>query len=453
MEIASDELITDEEREKSQQALKSCCAEACQSVSAQEAGLTAKAVYHDAVTAAAKDLASSLCDEAVPIAREVVEKLLKDSSQHPFVEEAVLCATKPVARDEALTQIRNWSQEKALPRAEAAARKVFDEYLPNGSQQHLHTAAMAAIRVLIQNQINKDPQTSSAQRAKIIDDYLSSEGLSTAREYFQKSISPELRRKAQAAAQLAVEEIASQANDAVARESVVEAARKVADYTAKAEVSRLILAEAQRRAAKLARERLQDAVQEIEEDQRLEFCIGQAAKIADEAVQGVSQEIAAPEAAELDVEKARELALSAATAVAREFAGCYQLDCEYQGASQVSKKTIAFLVMQILLGCSIVWFFLLGGFECCQPFLKSVLPAGIYEAIYKSVPAINKNVQEENLDDLLDEDASTLPAVPETNKSPAEDPEGTQKKLPASGPEALKENEMPPDLVNSDSKH
>lgn len=424
MEIASDEFITEAEKERSRETLSRFCEEACSNLSADEARLTAKAVYHDAVSAAAKEVATAISEEAIPIAQDIVKNMLRNPDQHSFVLESVLECAKPVAHHSALQAIRRWSEEKAIPKAEEAVRKVLNTEMSYGSQPVLQTAVFAGIRVLIENRLGSNQQLSMAEREKIIDDYMSGEAKKTALELVAKGITPEIRRKAQAAAEIAIAEVASQATDAIAREEALAASSNIATETAKQEISRLILAEAQRRAAKLARQRLQDEAQKIEEDKRLEYCQEEAKKIAEEAIISVTEEIADPSVADLDLEKARELALSAASAVAREFSGAYQLTQDDDCAA-ISKKTIAFLLAQVLLGCFIVWFFLLGGYELCQPYMKAILPPSIYQAIYKSVPAIpgnNNDATSTEIDDLLEDPEPLAPGTQSKDEPPTEAP-------------------------------
>jgi hypothetical protein len=181
----------------------------------------------------------------------------------------------------------------------------------------------------------------------------------------------------------------------------------VAIDTAKLEISRLVLAEAQRRSAKIARERLQEEAPAQADDKRVEYCQEVARAVANDAVNSVVEEIADPSVADLDLEKARELALSAASAVAREFSGAYQLTPDYDG-SRVSTKTLVFLAIQIFTGCFIVWFFLLGGYETCEPMMKAVLPQSLYSSIYRAVPARHHQVNQNgkgDVEDLIDDQA------------------------------------------------
>lgn len=405
MEIASDELITEAEKQRARDAVAQLCLEVKSEFSEAEAEITARAIFHDAVSAAAKNVAVTIAADSVPMAKEILSSMLKNSSQHPFVEEAVLEAVQPIAHQGALAAVRRWSQEKAMPQAHNAAKEVFQSHIENGYQALVQTAVLAGIRLIIANRVSSgNSQVSAAEREKLVEDYMNSEAKKAATEAVAKALTAEIRREAQAAAEHAVEEIAAQATDAVAREEALSAARVVAMDTAKAEISRLVLAEAQRRAARLARERLQETAPNQEEGARAEFCQDEAKKIAEEAVQSVTEEIADPSVADLDLVKAKELALSAASAVAREFSGAYQMTVDEE-ITTINTKTIVFLLLQIILGIFIVWFFLLGGYEACQPGLKKILPPRIYHSIYTK-PVLEpsgtgKNVNE--VDDLLDD--------------------------------------------------
>lgn len=403
MEIASDELITQADRELAGKALNELCEEACTAFSETEGKATAQAVFYDSVIAAAQGVAAQLSEESVTLAREIVAGMLKDSSQHPYVESLVIEAVRPVARDGAFAAIRRWCKEQAIPKAEEAATRVIAGLIGTGCSLTLQTAAIAGIRVLLQNRSAES--LSSAERQAIIDDYLSGEEIKRAiLDYFAKGMTPHVRREAQKKAEKAVEEIAAGATLEIARDEALDAARVVATDTAKLEISRLVLAEAQRRAARIARERLQQEALALDEDKRAEYCQEEATKIADEAVKSVTEEIADPSVADLDLEKARELALSAASAVAREFSGAYQLSED--DTMPVNAKTIVFLVVQVLIGGFVVWFFLLGGYEICQPAMRAILPPEVYKAIYRSVPppkpAVNNSKNQPEVDDLLD---------------------------------------------------
>ena len=406
METISEELISESEREKAREILAQLCAEASSSLSESESKTTARAVYHDAVTAAAKVLANSLAEESVPIAKEVLSKMLREGAQQTHVETSVLEAAKPVALHGALGAVRRWSEDKAIPKAEEAAKNIYAEHMLNGGLSNLQTLVLSNIRTILQNKLESNPQLSEAEREKCIEDYLNEEAKKAAHDAVSKSITAELRRKAQSAAEHAIEEIASKATDEVARDAALDAARVVATDTAKMEISRLVLAEAQRRAAKLARERLQTEAAEQDEANRVEYCQAEARKIADEAVQSVTEEIADPSVADLDLNKARELALSAAMAVAREFSGAYQLTDDTESGS-VNSKAIAFLIAQVALGCMIIWFFLLGGAEACDPLFKKILPPSVYSTIFlkPQIPADETNpkaVGKPDVEDLID---------------------------------------------------
>lgn len=405
METISEELISESEREKAREILAQLCAEASASLSEKESKTTARAVYHDAVTAAARELADSLSEESVPIAKEVLSKILKDCAQQAYVESCVLDAVKPVARHGALAAVRRWSEGSAIPKAEEAAKSVFSEEMLNGGLSNLQTLVLSNLRSILQNKIAANPQLSETEREKCVEDYLQDEGKKAALETVSRSITPELRRSAQSAAEKAIAEVASEATEQIARDEALDAARVVAADTAKLEISRLVLAEAQRRAAKMARERLQTGAQEQEEANRVEYCQAEARKIAEEAVQSVTDEIADPSVADLDLNKAKELALSAAMAVAREFSGAYQLTDETETGS-VHNKAIAFLIAQVTLGCMIIWFFLLGGADACEPLLKRYLPASIYSTIYfKNQPEPDfsgDNTKKPDLEDLVE---------------------------------------------------
>lgn len=403
METASDELITEAEKERARKCLSELCTELFESLSKEEGRITARAVYHDAVTAAGKTVAEGISEESVPIAVEIVTAMLKDPSQHSFVLESVVCASKPVAHRAALDAIRTWSEEKAMPQAEAAATEIFHSHMKETSLTNLNTAIFAGVRTVIQSQLAADPQLSTEQRERHIADYLAGEARKAASLTITQTIFARLRRDAQAAAERAIEQVAAQATDAVAREYALNEARNTATETSKQEISRLILAEVQRRAARLARERMQEESAKIEEDKRAEYCQEEAKRVAEEAVTSVTEEIADPEKAQLDLARAHELALSAANAVAREFSGGYQLTVNEPCANAISKQTIVFLVAQILLGCFIVWFFLFGGYEFCEPTMKMILPASVYQKIYQSVPQHEKKPVLNDIDDLLDD--------------------------------------------------
>ena len=426
VETISEELISESEREKARQILAQLCAEASSSLSESESKTTARAVYHDAVTAAAKVLANSLAEDSVPIAKEVLSSMLRDGAQHTHVETSVLEAVKPVALNGALGAVRRWSEDKAIPKAEEAARNIYSEHMLNGSLSNLQTLVLSNIRTILQNKLDSNPQLSEAEREKCIEDYLNEEAKTAALETVSKSITAELRRKAQSAAEHAIEEIASQASDEVARDAALDAARVVASDTAKQEISRLVLAEAQRRAAKLARERLQAEAAEQDEANRVEYCQSEARKIAEEAVQSVTEEIADPSVADLDLNKARELALSAAMAVAREFSGAYQLTDDTESDS-VNNKAIAFLIAQVALACMIIWFFLLGGAEACDPFLKKILPASVYSTIFLKPQTDETNPKggKPDVEDLIDSKSPTIEPSEDEVPSVKPDPNST----------------------------
>jgi hypothetical protein len=431
VEIASDELITDAEKERFHKVVNELCAEVCAAFCETEARLTARATFHDAVVAAAKTVAEGIGDEAVPIVKEIVQSMLKDPSQHPYVEGLVVEEARPVARNGAYSAIRRWSEARAIPQAEQAAAKIISEHLDNSSMPFLHTAAMAGIRVVLENQVAINPEVSAAAREQAVQEYLNCDARKSAAEIVARSLTAQLRRQAQRASEIAVEKIAAEATDNLARAEALDAARVVAIDTAKLEISRLVLAEVQRRAARQARERLQVEAPAQEDEKRAEYCQEEAGKIAEEALKSVTEEIADPSVTELDLSRARELALAAALAVAREFSNPYQMVPDADG-TQVSTKTLVLLGLQIFTGCFIIWFFLLGGYETCQPILKVILPAPVYESIYRAVPhqerpdPATRNTVE--VDDLLDEQKPAgnarensepeLPAIPPAGLSP-----------------------------------
>lgn len=446
METISEELISESEREKAREILAQLCAEASSTVSESESKTTARAVYHDAVTSAAKKLALDLSEESVPIAREVLSSMLKEGSQQALVESCVLEAVKPVAWHGALGAVRRWSEDRAIPKAEEAAKHIFSENMLNGSLSNLNTLVLSKIRTILESKINANPQISEAEREKCVEEYLSEEGKKAALETVALCITAELRRKAQSAAEHAIEEIASQATYEVARDAALDAARVVAVDTAKLEISRLVLAEAQRRAAKLARERLQVEALEQDESNRVEYCQAEARKIADEAVKSVTQEIADPSVADLDLIKAKELALSAAMAVAREFSGAYQLTDDPESNS-INRKAIAFLIAPVVLGCLIVWFFLLGGAEVCEPLFKRLLPASVYSTIYfKSNPGLESQKNGKNeVQDLID--LKTPAGESPEDEVPAVKPDGSSVSAPADKTESVEQQELKSDTT------
>jgi len=406
VEIASDELITEAEKERTRKVLDDLCNDACASLSKNEANLTARAIFYDAVVASAKEVAERISQESIPTVKEIVGGMLRDSTQHPYIEAAVIESAQPIARSGAYSAIRRWSEEKALPLAEEASRKIFAEHFEKNCSQILHITIWAGVRVILEKAFTDNPQISSAAKEKLTDEYLAGDARHAAEDAMLKSLNADVRRRAQRAAEIAVEEIAGKATDELARAEALDAARVVAIDTAKLEISRLVLAEAQRRSAKIARERLQEEAPAQADDKRVEYCQEVARNVANDAVNSVVAEIADPSVADLDLEKARELALSAASAVAREFSGAYQLTPEYDG-SKVSTKTLVFLAIQIFTGCFIVWFFLLGGYETCEPLMKAVLPGSVYSSIYKAVPArhhqLGPNGKGVEVDDLIDD--------------------------------------------------
>ncbi len=450
METASDQLITETEKELARKALSQLCAEACTKLSDDEAKLTAKAVYHDAVSAAAKDVALAISEESLPVARDILVHMLKNINQHPYVEQAVLESVQPMARNAALDAIRKWSDEKATPLAEEAARKVILDNMQDRFQSQLQTTVLAGIRVLLENKLASNPQLSADEREKILKDYMSDEAKKTAAQILTVSMTAELRRMAQTAAEQAIASVASQATDAIAREDALNVARVVAVDTAKAEIARLILAESQRRAAKMTREKLQEEAPQQPEDKRAEYCQQRALVLAREAVQSVNDEIAEPSVAGLDLDKALELAMAASTAVAREFSGGYQMTSE-ECDSGISKTTVLVLAAQILLGCGIVWFFLLGGYEVCQPALKKILSPAAYRLIYKPevihTPVKTNDKNSGDIDELLEDPKSKAPDLEgaddlkppagDSEQTPATDmgqsPDSGAKQVPASG--------------------
>jgi hypothetical protein len=449
VEIASDELITEADNELIHRAFEQLCAQYCSEFADNESKITARAIFHDAVVAASKTVADGIAEEFLPIAREIVAGMLKSCSQHAYVEGLVIEASLPIVRNGAYSAIQRCSEDEAIPKAEEAARKVIYEFLHKFCVNSLQTPVLIGLKAVLQ--INLDAHTALAdeEKEKLVKEYLSGDTTKKVKELIGKGYNSGLRRLAQRAAEMSVEEIAAQATDDMARSEALEAARVASVDTARLEISRLVMAEVQRRAARLARERLQVEAANQEEEKRAEYCQEEAKRIAEEAVNSVTAEIADPSVTDLDLEKAKELALSASSAVAREFSGAYQLPSETEG-SYVSPKTLVLLAVQIFIGCFIVWFFLLGGYEICEPLLKSILPTPVYQSIYRSVPhreptpGAKNNVE---VEDLLDEQKipsgeikenpeSEVPAVKPA--APAAEPEAPAVKSPDSEP-------VPPD--------
>ena len=404
VDIASDGLSTEADK-----VLNQLCAEVCARFSETEAAVISRAVFYDAVAAAAKGVANSIGDESEILVKEILAGMLKNPTQHPYVESTVVEESRLVARNGAYAAIRRWSENEALPRAEAASRKVLSELLSNHCGPILHTTALANIRTLLQSQATDAQELPPAEKERLVSEYLTVKARATAEELASGAYTSDIRRQAQKAAEQAVEEIAGAATAEIARKEGLDTACLVANDLARLEISRLVMAEVQRRAARLARERLQEEAPKQEDDKRAEYCQEEAIKIAEEAINAVTEEIADPSVADLDLERARELSLSAASAVAREFANPYPT--EEEEITRPGVKTLVLLGMQIFTGGFIVWFFLLGGYELCQPALRAILPDQVYQCIYRAVPnkqpAAPAGKNKVEVDDLLDENKST----------------------------------------------
>lgn len=427
METASGEVITESEKEHALAELEKLCLEEQNKLTSERAKEAAKAVFHEAVNTAARRLAESIASESAPIARRTLSKSLRKISDYPNIEQIVIEAAEPVARFAALEAVRKWSMQKAMPAAEEAVTKTLNESIGEGARPVLKSAVLAGMRVLVSGANSNGHELDPAEREKLLNDYLTAEARKGALELLEQSMNAELQRKIQKAAETAIAEVASQATDAVARDEALKAAEAVAITTTKEEISRLILAEVQRRAAKLSREFLQEEAPKQEEAGRAKFCQEQALVLAKDAVQQVIDEVADPQVADLEIAKALELASSAASAVAREYSGAYEFTRDNES---MSPQTIAILAVQIGIGCVLIWFFLLGGYDICKPGLRSILPAQIFHVLYPAPPVgkIPGNVDE------LVEDGT--PGESEDKATPANDLQGNESMEPVSPQDA-----------------
>ncbi len=380
MEIASGEQITEAEKERALAVLEKLCDEELVQLSEEQAKLTARAVFHESVNSAAKHLANAISEDSKPLAREILAKHLKKHHEYPMVEQVVVEATEPVARHAALDAVRRWSQEKALPAAESAAITAMKDGLDPNSKPVLRSAVLAGLRVLINGASANGHALSDTERNKIVDEYLSAEARKAATEAMSQSLNAELLRNMQVAAEKAISEVAATATDNIAREEALKAAEQVAIATSKEEIARLILAEVQRRSAKITREFLQEEAAKQEESVRAQYCQEQALRLAKDAVAEVIGEVADPSVADLEMTKALELACAAASAVAREYSGAYEFSSAE--GSAMSTQTVVILAVQIAIGCVLIWFFFLGGYDLCKPSLRSLLPPPVFRLLY-----------------------------------------------------------------------
>ena len=400
MEIASGEVISDAEKERALEALEKLCIEERISLGQEHAKQTAKAVFHEAVNASAKNLANSLASESGQIARRTLSKLLRKHHEYPSVETIVIEAVEPVTRFAALDAVRKWSLAKAMPEAEAAAIKTLNDGLAPGIQPVLKSAVLAGLRVLLNGASADGTELTKEERSKILDDYLHAEARKAAVESIEQAMTADLLRQVQMAAEKAIADVAAQATDAVARDEALKAAEAVAFSTSKEEIARLILAEAQRRAAKLTREFLQEEAPKQEENVRAQYCQEQALRLAKEAVQEVIDEVADPQVADLEINKALELASAASTAVAREYSGAYEFTTDAGG---MAPQTLVILGVQILVGCVLIWYFFLGGYDILKPSFRYILPPPVFRAIYPVTPTSGKTAPAGTVDDLTDD--------------------------------------------------
>lgn len=420
VEIASGEQITEAEKERALAVLEKLCDEELVQLSEEQAKATARAVFHESVNSAAKHLACAISEDSKPLAREILAKHLKKHHEYPMVEQVVVEATEPVARHAALDAVRRWSQEKALPAAESAAIKAMKDGLDPNSKPVLRSAVLAGLRVLINGASANGHALSDTERNKIVDEYLSAEARKAAAEAMSQCLNAELLRNMQVAAEKALSEVASTATDSIAREEALKAAEQVAITTSKEEIARLILAEVQRRSAKITREFLQEEAAKQEESVRAQYCQEQALRLAKEAVAEVIGEVADPQVADLEMTKALELACAAASAVAREYSGAYEFSSA-EGGSALSTQTVVILAVQIAIGCVLIWFFFLGGYDLCKPSLRSLLPPPVFRLLYPVHQSAHPS-SGNSVEDLVDD------------HSPAQDDAQGNDLIPASEP-------------------
>ena len=400
METASGEQITEAEKERALEVLEKLCEEELAVLSEEQAKQTARAVFHESVNSAAKNIALVIATDSKPLAREILAKHLKKHHDYPMVEQIVVEATEPVARHAALDAVRRWSLEKALPAAEQSAIAAMKNGLDPNSKPVLKSAVLAGLRVLINGASANGHALSDTERNKIVDEYLAAEARKAAAESISNSLNAALLRDMQMAAEKAISEVASTATDSIAREEALKAAEQVATTTSKEEIARLILAEVQRRSAKLTREFLQEEAAKQEESVRAQYCQEQALRLAKEAVQEVIDEVADPQVADLELAKPLELASAAASAVAREYSGAYEFSAAE--GSGMSTQTVVILAVQIAIGCVLIWFFFLGGYDLCKPSLRSLLPPPVFRLLYPVHQSAHPS-SGNSVEDLVDE--------------------------------------------------
>lgn len=422
MEIASGDQITEAEKARALEALEKLCEEELVQLSVEQAKLTARAVFHESVNAAAKELANAISEDAKPLARQVLAKHLKKHHEYPTVEQIVVEAAEPVARHAALDAVRRWSQEKALPAAESAAITAMKDGLDPNSKPVLRSAVLAGLRVLINGASSNGHALSDTERNKIVDEYLAAEARKAAAEAITQSMNANLLRTMQMAAEKAISEVAATATDNIAREEALKAAEQVAISTSKEEIARLILAEVQRRSAKITREFLQEEAGKQEEAVRAQYCQEQALRLAKEAVQEVIEEVADPQVADLELNKALELACAASSAVAREYSGAYEFTAAE--GSAMSTQTVVILAVQIAIGCVLIWFFFLGGYDLCKPSLRSLLPPPVFRLLYPVHPSSSSG-SGNSVEDLVDDHGG-----PASDEAPASENQGNDLVVP-----------------------
>ncbi|MBY0359285.1 MAG: hypothetical protein K2W82_14890 [Candidatus Obscuribacterales bacterium] len=330
---------------------KKLSAEKASVLASTEASSIALAILHCSLASSTKKMLASVSSDSAQAATSILNEYLNNPEQYPQIKKSVLIHSSQAAEEAAFNEIIQWGKDKALAKAEAAARTLLEAKINQTATKELQEKMSRELNDYIVQ------LPSDAKRQKAVEQFLQKEFQAYSTEACQKALTAELRRKAQKAAQEAAATVACEASEGLIKARSELEAKKSAEQTAKNEILNLVTLKSKCQIAKSVNDYFNEQFAQGQREIDPQICGAALEKMINDTVETALTEVSTHEALqdykELLIDKVRHTALEVADDICQN-----PQVVPKDGTKQMSVPL--FIGIQIVVACLLIWFILFG---------------------------------------------------------------------------------------------
>lgn len=326
-------------------------AEKASALASKEASAIALAVLHCSLSSSTKEMLTAVSTHSAQTATSILNEYLDNPELYPQIKKSILIQSSKAAENAAFNEIIQWGKDKALAKAEAAAKELLETKIKLTATKEIQEKLSRELNDYIA-QLPAD-----AKRQQAVEQFFQKEFQDYSAEACQKALTAELRRKAQKVAQEAAATVAYEASEDLIKARSELEAKKSAETTAQTEILNLVSLKSQCQIAKSVNDYFNEQFAQGQREIDPQICGAALEKMINDAVETAMAEISTHKALQEHkatlIDKVRHTALEVADDICQ--------NPQIVPADGTKRMPVPlFIGIQIIVACLLIWLILFG---------------------------------------------------------------------------------------------